>query len=281
MQIGSLLKRGKDFLGHNENALLNCEILLSYVLGISREQLFMRNGEELEPALSKLFEQYLQRVSAGEPVAYITKNKEFFGLDFYVDERVLVPRPETELLVERGVAFLKDHTDARVLDVGTGSGNIAIALGSTVYENIDLIEAIDLSEEVLSVAKINVEQHCLTEKIHVFQSDLLNSLDKGACYDFIVTNLPYIGEKNNRYVISEVELYEPSLALFGGSDGLFLYKKLFQQLFEKQIEFDLFIGEFGFGQTKELEILLNKFFGHKWKIEQDLVGIDRMFVVTS
>lgn len=281
MQIGSLLKRGKDFLGHNENALLNSEILLSYVLGISREELFVCNNEELESALIKLFEQYLQRISLGEPVAYITKNKEFFGLDFYVDQRVLVPRPETELLVERGVAFLQNRADARVLDVGTGSGNIAIALGSAVYESIDLIDAIDLSEEALSVARINVEQHGLGEKIHVFQSDLLNALDEDCHYDLITANLPYIGEQTNDYVAHGVEKFEPNLALFAGGDGLELYKKLFQQLRQKRIQFDLMIGEFGLGQTQALGKLLDQFFDHKWKVRQDLAGIDRMFVVTS
>lgn len=279
MQISSLLKSGKDFLRHNENALLNSEILLSYVLGISKEELFVRNGEEIELGLIKLFEQYLQRVALGEPVAYITKNKEFFGLDFYVDERVLVPRPETELLVERGVAFLKDRTDARVLDVGTGSGNIAIALGSAVYENIDLIDAIDLSEEALSVARINMEQNGLTEKMHVFQSNLLSAIDEGSHYDLITANLPYIGERTNDYVAHGVKKFEPNLALFAGSDGLKLYKKLFQQLQQKRIQFDLMIGEFGLGQTRDLGALLSQFFDQKWKIEQDLAGIDRMFIV--
>lgn len=281
MKIVEALKSGINFLDQCETAILDSEVVLAHVLGVEKEYLFAHGDSEVEDALISLFYKYLDRVKNGEPVGYITNSKEFFGLDFFVDKRVLVPRPETEMLVEKVLQFLKSNSEEgrnfRVLDVGTGSGNIAIALAKN-FDNQEIL-AFDVSEDAVDVARINVGQHGLDGRVHVCQSDLLDAIDDGENFDVIVANLPYVGKVKNNEVDENVEKYEPCDALFAGSDGLELYKKLFQQIRDKNISFGLLLGEFGSMQRKDLEILLNKYFERRWVIERDLAGKDRMFAV--
>lgn len=288
MTIKSVIENGVEVLGDRNNALLDVEILLAFVLGVEKEYLIMNSREDVDENLLKLFFKYLKRVEEGEPIAYILKEKEFYGLSFFVDERVLIPRPETEHLVERVVKYLKKNSvDGRrftVLDVGTGSGNISISIAKSFTDEdgvIEQIDAVDFDDGAIDVAKLNADQHGVSERVCVFQSDLLDFLDGGEKYDVIVANLPYIGVERNRHVSVETEKYEPNIALFGGKGGLELYKKMFQELLDKDVSFDILVGEFGFAQSEELGELLDKYFTHKWVIDKDLAGVDRMFVVKN
>ncbi len=287
--IKELLAFAYDYLGNGckNTASLDAEVLLAHVLGVRREHLMINSEEAVDDALIDLYKGYLKRVKAGEPLAYITHEKEFYGLDFFVDSRVLVPRPETELLVDKALDYLGKGIDgrskAKILDVGTGSCNIPVAIVMEALERfpglfVD-IDAVDISEEALDVARINVEQHGLEDRIRVFQSDLLNSIDNGESYDIIVANLPYIGEKKNRFVSGNVEKYEPNVALFGGDDGLGLYKKMFQEMIDNQLRYGVVIGEFGFAQREGMSELLSKYFDQDWRIEDDLAGIERLFII--
>lgn len=258
---------------------LECEILLAHVLGVLREYLLAHGDEEVSDDLCKLFDHYLKRVSNGEPVAYIVQEKEFFGLNFYVDSRVLVPRPETEMIVEMVLEYLKYADNGRryhILDMGTGSGNIAVSIAKNAPEDSVEIFAVDIDNGALEVARLNAEQHGVDNLIEIFQSDLLENVSGE--FDIIVANLPYVSVKNDD-ADESVKKYEPHRALYGGASGLELYEELFNQLLEKRINFDLMIGEFGFGQGDNMRKLLNKKFDHAWRIEKDLSGIDRLFVV--
>lgn len=288
MTRGQLLDVGVKVLGIRDTYILDAEVLLCYVLGETKEYLFAHANDEVDSEnLEKLYVQYLARVRDGEPVAYITSEKEFYDLSFFVNKNVLVPRPETEMLVEKVLKFMRENYDEhgkfKILDVGTGSGNIAVSIAKNSEigdeDMIEYIDAIDISDEAIGVAIANVEQHGVDGKVRVFNSNLLESIDEDEKYDIIVANLPYIGEVRNDFVDKNVKDYEPQGALFAGSDGLELYKKLFQQIRERGMVPDLVVGEFGFGQREDLEVLLNKYFEHKWGIEKDLAGIDRMFVV--
>jgi release factor glutamine methyltransferase len=227
----------------------------------------------------------LKRVVDGEPVAYILGEKEFYGLDFFVDNRVLLPRPETEMIVEKVLEYFgSDVVDSdlgfRLLDVGTGSGNIVVSIAKSASDFFVDADAVDISDDALEVARLNAQQHCVEDRISFFNSDLLENIEDAEKYDVIVANLPYIGELENNFVEENVERYEPSLALFAGDDGLELYKKMFQQIIDKEISFDLMIGEFGFGQAEGVLSLMNKYFDHRsCSIEKDLAGIDRIFVI--
>lgn len=274
---------------YRKNALLDCELVLAYVLGVDSAYLLAHNDEEVSEVLYALFDVYLKRLQSGEPVAYVVFEKEFFGLNFFVDKRVLVPRPETELLVEKVIEYInsqsREGTRSRILDVGTGSGNIAVAIARYFEDSgldlIDEIVAVDIDKAAIEVAKINIEQHTVDHKINVFQSDLLEVVENYEYFDVIVANLPYIGEVKNRFVSVNVEKHEPSGALFAGNDGLALYKKMFQQIEDKHINFGMMIGEFGFAQKESLGELLNKYFEHRWGIDRDLAGIDRVFIINK
>lgn len=311
MILKDVLKSGFEFLGQRSSALLDCELILANVLGVDKEYLISHSDEKLgcnsefSEDLIDLFWAYLKRVKAGEPVAYILREKEFYGLNFYVDNRALIPRPETEFLVERVLNYLQewvrisrgyrtnnkedeenfkiecdlesDSKKFKILDVGTGSGNIAIALAIN-FQNLE-VTALDLSEEALEVARINIDQHGVEDRTQIFQSDLLEVIEEGEKYDVIVANLPYIGTVSNNDVEENVRKYEPARALFAGNDGLELYKKMFQQVVDKRVGYEIIIGEIGSMQRKDLELLLSKYFEHSWVIEKDLEGNDRMFVV--
>lgn len=284
MNIKYLLKSGFEFLNKSENALLDCELILANVFGIDKEYLISHRDEEIGGQnnfgedLVELFWVYLKRVKAGEPVAYILQEKEFYGLSFYVDNRVLIPRPETELLVEKILSYLKsDSRKFKILDVGTGSGNIAISLVSN-FQNLE-VTALDLSEDAMEVARINVDQHGVEDRVQVYQSDLLEVIGDGENYDVIVANLPYVGTIKNNDIEEHVRKYEPARALFAGNDGLELYKKMFQQVLDKRINYGIIVGEIGSMQRKDIGMLLDKYFERNWKIEKDLQGNDRMFVI--
>lgn len=288
MNIKGLLHQGAEILSNKAGALLDCEVLLAYVLGMERNYLVAHNDEEIDAGLTELFFQYLRRVKEGEPVAYIIGEKEFYGLNFFVDERVLIPRPETEGLVDRVLAYLRNREEEnvgfRIVDVGTGSGNISVSVAKSFESGeseIREIIAVDCDYAAVDVAMINVLQHGFEEKIRVLQSDLLDFAGKGEKFDVIVANLPYIGRERNKFVSVEAEKYEPHVALFGGEGGLELYKKMFQQIVEKEIVFDVLIGEFGFEQREEMKELLNKYFEQNWVIDKDYAGIDRVFIIKN
>ena len=285
MVINELLLEGRKRLsdGADASGALETEVLLAHVLGCSREEL-LRDGvsREVDSSDEALFFKYVDEVAEGKPVAYITGLKEFYGMDFYVDERVLVPRPETEMVVDEVLDWLGgnqarfvENREAKMLDIGTGSLNITAAIVrhfGHVYAH-----AVDVSEDALEVARMNREAHGLETHVELYESDLLSNVDEKR-FDVIVANLPYLAEN--------VLKFEPSCALFGGSDGLELYKKLIQQISDKKLGFDLMVWEFGFGQAPAMREMLSKFFDqgfcgrkYEWELKNDLSGVPRIFVV--
>jgi len=304
MTIKELLIEGSKRLSRSSirssSKDLDCEVLLGFVLGISREKLLGDFFWEVPGEDAVLYFRYVDEVAGGKPVAYVTHSREFYGLDFYVDERVLIPRPETEGVVEEVLGFLKKKdalthglsrpdwcrgVDALVLDVGTGSLCITCAILKN-FENA-FAYAVDISEDALEVARVNSGYHGLETHCQIFQSDLLSNVEERK-FDVIVANLPYVrdeaGETSGGLLSEGVKKFEPGSALFGGGDGLELYKKLIQEIIEKKVEFDLLVCEFGFGQVALVAELLSKNFDQekfKWEIKKDLAGIPRIFVVRS
>ena len=204
MQIRELLKNSKV-------PSLDAEVLLAYVLGEDREYLIAWSEKEVAKDFILLFTEYEKRAISGEPVAYIVGKKEFYGLDFFVDERVLIPRPETEMMVAEVLGYLKENSERKnhwkILDVGTGSGNIAVSIAKNLEDLALEIEAVDVSEEALEVARVNAAQHGVDDKIHFFQGDLLEFAEEGEKFDVIVANLPYIGTMRNNFVEGNVKKY--------------------------------------------------------------------------
>lgn len=255
---------------------LAVEVLLARTMGVGREQLFARPEQVVQEGLVTRFATDFGRLQRGEPLAYICGEKEFYGLSLVVNSSVLIPRPETEMLVDKVIDLVGDQA-FRILDVGTGSGAIAIAVAHSLARA--RVVATDVSAEALEVARANVERHGLAERVDLIESDLLSQIE--GPFDVVVANLPYIGEERFRFVSKETEDFEPHVALFGGDDGLRLYEALFSQLKNGSWRPRMLMGEFGFAQAEEMKKLLDKFFEHEdWRIDKDYASIDRIFMVS-
>jgi release factor glutamine methyltransferase len=232
LQVGEVWRAGTRRLAAAgiEDARLDAEVLLRAVLELPRASFFARLQEMLAPEHLNAYSALLDRRTQREPVAYILQKREFFGLDFRVDSRVLVPRPESETLVE--VALEVAHawrengpTRPVLVDVGTGSGAIAITLakhlpGARIY-------ATDRSSEALAVAAANLRLHDASDRVFLLQGDLLTPVPEPA--DLIIANLPYVPSRRIDSLQAEVSRWEPREALDGGSDGLTLIYRLLEQ----------------------------------------------------
>jgi len=226
----------------SESPALDAEILLSFVLKKDRVFLFTYPEKKLNTRQWRQYKKLISRRKKHEPIAYITHHKEFYGLDFYVDCRVLIPRPETEKLVEKIINFLKDkkyyhslasrfsnllQNDLVICDIGTGSGCIAVSLAKNLPKA--KIYAIDASKKALAVAKINAKKHKVFKQIKFVYSDLFSKIPPKIKFDIIVANLPYLSKKEWQKTTLDIRKYEPKFALIGGKKGKEIYKKLLKQ----------------------------------------------------
>jgi len=208
---------------------LEAEVLLRHVLGISRAQLFTQLGVQLTPDQSKHLSQLVERRLTGEPLSYITGRREFYGLDFEVGPGVLVPRQETELLVELALEVCSKSTKSvDIADVGTGCGAIAIAIAYNLPQTT--VHATDISREALAIADANRHAHRVLDRVHLYQGDLLAPLQHPV--DLIVSNPPYIRTGDIASLAPEVR-QEPGIALDGGPDGLQVTTRLLREAPER------------------------------------------------
>lgn len=209
---------------------VDAEVLLSFVLGCDRLTLYREPLREVAAEELVQYKELLYRRAGGEPVAYLTGEKEFMGLRFAVTPAVLVPRPETELLVETAALLLKAIPAAVVADVGTGSGVVAVSLAVLLSEA--RVFAVDISEAALVVARENARRHGVEKRVTFLQGDLLQPLVKcGLRFDLIAANLPYVPREDIPNLSKEVR-HEPILALDGGPGGLALYRSLVRQVMQ-------------------------------------------------
>lgn len=254
---------------------LKARILLSYFLGKDKMYLVINDNEEVESNIEKQFEEAIEKLGEGYPVEYITCKKEFMGLEFFVDENVLIPQPDTEILVEEAINLIKQERCSHVLDLCTGSGAIAISIASYT-ENVKLL-ASDISNKALEVAKKNANKLNMDDKVSFVQSNLFENLEKDS-FDMIVTNPPYIKTKVIDTLDKEVKK-EPMLALDGGEDGLDFYKKIIEEAPNYLKQNGYLCMEIGYDQKEEV-ILLLKNNGRYTNIlaKKDLSGNDRVVI---
>ena len=222
--IGAMLKWSEQYFGSHgaDTPRLDAEVLLSYLLGQKRIFLYVHFDQPLTAEELARYREMVKRRAAGEPVAYICGEKEFMGLAFKVTPAVLVPQPDTETLVEAAIERLKGKENARIADVCTGSGAIALAL--VHYMSESSVATTDISAEALAIAKENAEALGLSERVEFFVGDLLAPIS-GKTFDAIVSNPPYIPSADIDGLPREVRA-EPKLALDGGADGLDFYRRL-------------------------------------------------------
>jgi release factor glutamine methyltransferase len=226
----------------------------------------------------RFFRVLIERRSKGEPIAYLTGHREFYGLDFSVDRRVLIPRPETELLVEAALHLLQTRLDRGerpvVADIGTGSGAIPIALA--VHEpRLPYLYAVDISPDALAVAHQNCLRYHVEARIRLLQGDLLAPLPETV--DLLTANLPYVGSDEMEELARDVRDYEPHLALFSGPDGLDLLRRLLQEASAKLKPGAALLLEIGYRQRAQLTHLLSEIAPHAtFTFVQDYSGWDRL-----
>ncbi len=224
--IKELLRWTTDFLAKKgiENPRVDAQILLGHVLGCSKVDLLVRYDEQPSDADRTRFKELIQRRVAGWPVAYLVGVRDFYLLAFEVSPAVLIPRPDTETLVAEALAYLKPMQAPAILDLGTGSGCIAISIA---HQKKDArVTAVDISPDALEVAKRNAAKHAVADRIRFVQGDLLTPLPTDAKFNLIVSNPPYIAHHEFAELATDVRDHEPRTALDGGADGLNFYRRI-------------------------------------------------------
>lgn len=208
-----------------ESSRLNAELLLASVLNCKRFDLYLKFDQPLKEVEISLYREYIARRGKFEPLQYITGEVEFYGLNFKVSPAVLIPRPETEILVESIINKYKDKPGLKVLDVGTGSGNIPITLAKYLHDS--RIVTIDISDDALIVAKQNAELNEVTENIEFIQKDVFsNSFPNNFLFDLIISNPPYVEKNEYGNLHEEIVNYEPRIAVTDENDGFSFYKRI-------------------------------------------------------
>ena len=279
LPLHKLLRWGIESLQAAEipSARLDAELLMGAVLGLSRAQVLARTHTTVRRPQRGHYAALIQRRLRGEPVAYILGQREFYGRDFHVDRRVLIPRPETEELVDRALDRLDGCEAPRVADIGTGSGAIAVTIAAEcVAAHVD---ATDASSAALTVAEANATRHAVAARITFREGSLLEPLRDQPPYDLIVANLPYVGTNETGALAPDVRDFEPHEALFAGPEGLDLFPAFFDQLAEFDLlkEGEAVLLEIGYAQGAALLALARRRFP-AWAValHRDLAGLDRM-----
>jgi len=264
-----------------ENPRLNAELLLAHSLKLSREKLYTHFQSQMRPEEKEAMEGFIQRRVSGEPLQYILEHQEFWSINFEVDPRVLIPRPETELLVEQGLSIISKISFKRtlsILEIGTGSGVIAIALAKEM-KNIFLV-ATDISRDALILAKENAKSAGVLDRIKFVNGDLFGPLHPSKernIFDLILSNPPYIIRRKIRTLPKEVKDHEPIIALDGGEDGLAFYRHIIPEAPFYLREGGWLLLEVALGQSRIVSEMIEEE-GHFFKPESipDLSGIGRV-----
>jgi release factor glutamine methyltransferase len=223
MKTLEAIKFGSDLLKEKKisSYILDSELLLSKTLNKSREKILTNLDTDIEKKNFNIFKEYIVRRSKNEPIAYILEKKEFWSKNFKVNKDTLIPRPETELLIDKLLKIFKDKKIS-ILDIGTGSGCIIVSLLSTLKQSFGT--GVDNSKKAILIAKKNVTRHKLDNRIKLFNKSFENIFDKK--FDLIVSNPPYIERNALKNLSEDIKKYEPRMALDGGNDGLDLIKKV-------------------------------------------------------
>lgn len=260
-------------------------ILLQHVANLSASELHARPEQLLTQAEIRHLQQLLERRLRHEPNAYLVEHKEFYGIDFYIDHRVLIPRPETEILVEQALMFAKDYSNQLscsdrpliVADIGTGCGAIAVSIALNLPQS--KVYATDISSAALEVARCNCEHHNVIGHILLLQGDLLEPLPEPV--DLLIGNLPYVKSTDLSGLSPEITNFEPQLALDGGQDGLQHIRRLVAQAEGKVHPNGCILLEIGNEQDNEVLALAKRYLPKAHcELMPDLNGINRVVKVT-
>lgn len=267
--------------GRAGTPLLDAQLLLAHILKVDRLYIIVNKDRLLTEEEFTEYNKLVEKRLKGVPVQYIINNQEFMGLDFYVEEGVLIPRPDTEILVEKILSFTEDTNIYKIVDIGTGSGAISVSLAK--YIKNSFIYSIDISEKALRVGRKNAKKNEVISKIQFLQGSLfqpLEELDLNGKIDIIASNPPYIPTRDIDGLQIEVSKYEPREALDGGEDGLDFYRSIINEAPKYLKEGGRIALEVGHDQAREVaKLIKDKKCYNNIEITKDLAGIER--VVTA
>lgn len=276
MTLRDWLARAEAELGsgpHADRARRDGEVLLLHLIGKNRAWLLAHIDDDFAGCTAIRYESLIRRRLAGEPIQYITGETEFYGLPFRVTPDVLIPRPETEHLVEEAITLARVFGRPRIVDVGTGSGAIAVMLAHELPDA--RITTIDLSEAALSVARDNAKRHNVDTRIRFMHGDLLGPVAQEH-FDIVVSNPPYVPVSDRNGLAVEVRDHEPALALFAGADGLDIYRRFIPAAYKSLVPGGFIVLEIGCGQSEPVKTLLAGAGFTEIDIRPDLKGIPRI-----
>lgn len=257
-----------------ENPIQQAKIVLASVLQKSKEYILINENEILSNEIYKDFIKKIESVAEGMPLQYITHIQEFMGMDFYVDENVLIPQPDTEILVENVLSIIGEQENLSLLDMCTGSGAIAVSIAKNT--NNCKIYAVDISNTALEVAKKNAIKNGVDEKIEFINSNMFEKLDINKKFDIIVSNPPYIETDTIKQLDIQVQ-NEPKIALDGGIDGLDFYRNILANSRKYLKENGTIAMEIGYNQRKAVTDLFKTQYENVY-CKKDLSGKDRVIV---
>lgn len=275
MTIKQAITKGMIMLKSNnvESPKLKARLLLQYVLDKPRQYIIVYDNKEIDKQQQWQYFVNIEKLTKGVPLQHITHRQEFMKMDFFVDENVLIPRPDTEILVEEVIKIAQKYNSPRILDLCTGSGAIAISLKKFV-PNAD-ITAVDISEKALEIAQRNAKK--LETKINFLKSDLFDKLDNKK-FDIIVSNPPYIRKDEIKKLSEEVQK-EPKIALDGGEDGLDFYRIITEQAINYLKTGSFLCFEIGYNQKNDVIKIIEDEQNYKnTYCKKDLYGNDRIII---
>jgi release factor glutamine methyltransferase len=277
LKLKDILKLSSEILKANgiENPITDSQLIISHVLKIPRWKLITERDMEVDgESISKIKELILKRAK-GVPLNYLLGYKEFFGIKFYINEDVLIPRPETEILVEEVLKRLDKNKELIGLDIGVGSGAITVSLLKNL-ENLKMY-AIDISERALKVAETNSKLKNVDKRVNFIKSNLFQNIPKNLKFDFIVSNPPYIPLNEYKTLSKEVK-NEPKIALIAGKEGLAFYERIISQAKNYLNQNGFLAFEVGHNQSKKVKSLLKKNNFKNIEIVKDLNNIERVVI---
>jgi release factor glutamine methyltransferase len=263
--------------GASPSPSLDARVLLCAALSMSLEQLILSSEDQCPTDKLSIFWQFVERKIQLEPIAYILGKQEFYGLDFFVNHHVLIPRPETEMIIDLTIDFVRDIPNARILELGTGSGIISICLAKNLPHNIS-ITATDISANALYVARKNTLRHD-AQNITFLESDWFENI-KPQKFDIIISNPPYISKSEERLVSDSAHLYEPHLALYAPRNGLENYYIIASKAAEYLNKNGKIILEIGYQQAEEVRKIFTAYNFHNIKLIKDYSGHPRNLIIS-
>tara|TARA_B100001093_G_scaffold106345_1_gene98694 strand:+ start:334 stop:1176 length:843 start_codon:yes stop_codon:yes gene_type:complete len=279
MDIQSVINEGENILKSKfiETAKLDTELLMSKAINRDRKYIILNNKKKVDEKQLKIFRNLIQKRSDRKPIAYLTNKKFFWKSEFLVDNNILIPRPDTELIIDQVLKFTKHKNNLNVLDIGVGSGCILVSI---LKEKLNFYgTGIDVSKNCINISRINAINLKVNSRVRLYKSNV-DKFNLGK-YDLIVSNPPYIIKNNLKYLEKDVVNFEPKLALDGGLDGLSEIRKVIKKSSELVKKNGKFILEIGFNQKNKVINLLKEKGFYINSALKDLAKNDRCIVSTK